>query len=62
MDLVQILSSVVPNWKVGQGTVWLDIFVVQQFRENVENHENVKFCDKNFLIALCEVTAHPHEL
>ena len=31
-----------------KNTVALQIFMVQKFRENVENHTNVNFCNKNF--------------
>ena len=51
-----------PNWKAGQGTVYFQIFVVQKFCENVENHENVHLRGKNFVIALGEIIARPHVL
>ena len=41
--------------KAGQGAVYLQIFVDRKFRENVENHENVHYGDKNFVIALGEI-------
>ena len=47
---------------MGQGTIYLQIFVVRKFRENVENHEIVHFRDKNFVIVLGEITARPHVL
>ena len=62
MDLVQILGGVVPNWKVGQGTVYLQTFVAQKFCENIENHANVIFRGKSFVIMLGEITARPHVL
>ena len=43
------------NWKAGQGAVYLQIFVVRKFRENVDNDENVHFGDKNYVIALGEI-------
>ena len=30
--------------------------MVQEFRENVENHANVNFCDKIFMILRCKLT------
>ena len=33
-----------------------------KIRENVENHKNVNFCGKNFVIELVEITACPHVL
>ena len=62
LDLVQIVGGVVPNWKGGQGIVYFQTFVIRKFRGNVENHDNVNFRDKNFVIELGEITARPHVL
>ena len=38
----------------------LSLFVGLKICENVENHENVHFSDKNLWIDLGEIAAHPH--
>ena len=46
----------------GARYVYFQTFVVRKFSENIENDENVHFRDKNFVIALDEITARPHVL